>query len=536
MAYKNAKMLTEGSGWVFETDRLGAPFGAKYYDFMPDSLENADVVIMKVFSFFTNDPVLIINLTSFFLFFLIAMTAYYALRQMGVRNDIAVFGAVVFDFMYYHFTRLVNHFSLGAYEFVPLSILLCVWLWQDDQLLSFGKGFFRYKKNYLVILFALLIANNGIAYYPFFTCMFLGITGVSKAIKEKKWQPLAKMLSMIMSIVLFLLIALLPSLFYQIKNGFQLTMRTVGDSETYALKIVQLLVPYKDYGIDKLRDFHEQYYNSFPFTEAHMSYLGFVAGAGFLLLLFAVFYNWKKNEDYKKNLVRLLMELNLFAVLFATMGGFSSIFANFVTGLIRAVNRISIFLGFIGIAAFCILMTKFVKHKFIRFKKLKAVGYIVFIGLVVVGLRDQIPEDVIKDSAILYIQKDSDREFIRRIENQLPEGAMIYQLPYHPYPEGGTRYDMHDYHLLTGFLYSDTLRWSYGGGKGRKGDEWNQLISGMESSEMIRTLKEEGFAGLYVDRRAYSEEEFSGLYASLNECLGHEPICSQNSDLYFWKF
>lgn len=536
LAYKNAKMLTEESGWIFETDRLGAPFGVKYYDFMPDSLENADVVIMKIFSFFTKDPVLIVNLTVFFLFFLIAATSYYALRKMGVRNEIAIIGALVFDFMYYHFTRLISHFSLSAYEFVPLSILLCVWLWQDDRLFSFGKEFFRYKRNYIVILFALLIANNGIAYYPFFTCMFLGITGLSKAIKERKWQPLAKMFSMIMCIVIFLVTALLPSLIYQIQNGWYLTSRSVNDSEAYALKIIQLLTPYKGHGIQKLIDFQKEYYECFTMTEAYTSYLGFVAGAGFLLLLLAVFYNWKKNEDYKKNLVRLLMELNLFAVLFATMGGFSSIFANFVTGLIRAVNRVSIFIGFIGIAAFCILMTKFIEHNFIKFKKLKIVGYIAIICFVLVGLKDQIPEGTAGGSVTFSDHKNSDCEFIQRMEDELPEGAMIYQLPYHPYPEGGERRDMGDYHLLTGFLYSDTLRWSYGGSKGREEDKWNKSVSSMEYSEMIQTLKEKEFAGIYVDRRAYSEKRFDKLYASLNECLGHEPICSQNSDLYFWKF
>lgn len=536
LTYKNAKLLTGDSGWIFETDRLGAPFGAKYYDFMPDSLENADIVIMKGFSFFTDDPVLITNLTIFFLFFVIALTGYYALRQMGVRNDIAVFGALVFDFMYYHFTRLVSHFSLGAYEFVPLSILLCVWLWRDDRLFSFGKGFFRYKRNYIVLLFALLIANNGIAYYPFFTCMFLGITGVSKAIKERKWQPLGKMFSMIMSIVIFLVIALLPSLVYQIQNGSQLTTRSVGDSEAYALKIIQLLVPYKDYGIDKLQDFHEQYYKAFTLTEAHTSYLGFVAGGGFLLLLFAIFYNRNKHEDYRENVFLLLMELNIFAVLFATMGGFSSVFANFITGLIRAVNRISIFIGFIAVGAVCILMTRFLEREFVRFKKFKIIGYVAFVCFIMIGLKDQIPENVTGGAVTFTNYENSDREFVQEIESQLPERAMIYQLPYHPYPEGGQTYGMADYHLLTGFLYSDTLRWSYGGSKGRKGDKWNKSIGSMEYPEMIQALKEKGFAGIYVDKRAYEEAVFDDLKNSINVCLGYEPICSQNSDLYFWKF
>ena len=210
--YKNAKMLSEGSGWISETQRLGAPYGAEYHDFMPDALMNVDNLLIKFFGFFTDDIILNVNLTVFFLFFAIAGTAYYALRQMGVRNDFAIMGAVTFDFMYYHFMRMIAHFSLGAYEFVPLSVLLCVWLWKDEKLFVYGKEFFRYKKNYLVILFALLIANNGIAYYAFFTCMFLGITGISKTIKEKKFRYLAKMCGMIAPIIFFMALSLIPSM------------------------------------------------------------------------------------------------------------------------------------------------------------------------------------------------------------------------------------------------------------------------------------------------------------------------------------
>lgn len=43
--YKNAKMLSEGSGWISETQRLGAPYGAEYHDFMPDALMNIYNVI-----------------------------------------------------------------------------------------------------------------------------------------------------------------------------------------------------------------------------------------------------------------------------------------------------------------------------------------------------------------------------------------------------------------------------------------------------------------------------------------------------------
>lgn len=532
--YKNAKMLSDGSGWIHETDRLGAPFGAEYYDFMPDSLMNVDNLFLKFFSLFSKNPVTTVNMTVFFLFFLIALTAYYALRKFDVRNDFAIMGALIFDFMYYHFTRLTVHFSLSSYEFVPIAILLCVWFWQDARLLRFGREFMGYKKNYLVILFCFLIANNGIAYYPFFTCMFLMITGVSGVIKRKKVWPLTGVIKAVIFIVFFMLISLIPSIIYQVQNGANFTERLAQGAELYALKIFQLLVPYKDYGWGKLREVLAEYYASFTYTEAVGSYLGLMAGVGFLILLLGVFRNDRK-VDCKKNNFRLFVELNIFAVLFATAGGFSSIFANFVTSLIRGANRISIFIAFISIAAVCILISSYMKKRHKR-KWFKFVVYGVFVVGICISLFDQIPSDLRSQTDVFVQNQKSDMEFIQRIEEQLPEGSMIYQMPYHVYPEGGAVNSMQDYHLLIGFLYSDTLKWSYGGSGNREGDLWHRSVAQMDLKDTINTVKEKGFAGIYVDMRAYVGAEAEFLQNSINVELGHIPEISENGNLYFWKF
>ena len=107
-SYKHAKILMDGGKWNYETERLGAPFGAQYYDFMPDSLMNTEVFLLKIIGFFQKDPIIVVNIAVFFLFYVIAATAYYAMRQFGIRQDFAVIGAVVFDFSYYHFARLVE--------------------------------------------------------------------------------------------------------------------------------------------------------------------------------------------------------------------------------------------------------------------------------------------------------------------------------------------------------------------------------------------------------------------------------------------
>ena len=60
---------------------------------------------------------------------------------------------------------------------------------------------------------------------------------ISKAIKEKRLRPLAKMFGMIASVAVFMLISLVPCLVYQFRNGSLLTSRSVLDSELYAMKI-----------------------------------------------------------------------------------------------------------------------------------------------------------------------------------------------------------------------------------------------------------------------------------------------------------
>ena len=53
---------------------------------------------------------------------------------------------------------------------------------------------------------------------------------------------------------------------------------------------------------------------------------------------------------------------------------------------------------------------------------------------------------------------------------------------------------------------------------------------------MIVELKKKSFAGIYVDKRAYDEEGFVSLYASLKAELDCEPINSANGNLYFYEF
>ena len=146
------------------------------------------------------------------------------------------------------------------------------------------------------------------------------------------------------------------------------------------------------------------------------------------------------------------------------------------------------------------------------------------------------PEGYVPDYEGNYASYTSDDKFVSGIESMVEEGAMIYQLPYHKYPEGESVNNMGDYQLFAGFIHSDKLRFSYGSVKGRQGDEWNESVSKMDYPDMADELKKTGFAGIYIDRTAYVETEWKALEQELSDITGSTPYVSENGCLSFIKF
>ena len=58
----------------------------------------------------------------------------------------------------------------------------------------------------------------------------------------------------------------------------------------------------------------------------------------------------------------------------------------------------------------------------------------------------------------------------------------------------------------------------------------------MQPADMVTALKKAGFAGIYVDRRAYLADEIEQLESNLTEATGTKPVISDNGCLSFYKF
>jgi phosphoglycerol transferase len=134
----------------------------------------------------------------------------------------------------------------------------------------------------------------------------------------------------------------------------------------------------------------------------------------------------------------------------------------------------------------------------------------------------------------MQTQVASDADFVKRIEAAVPVNAMIFQLPYMPFPENVPIYKLYDYDHLLGYLHSHTLRWSYAAIRGRETDAWLKDVSGKSGDQLVNALVFAGFSGIYVDRFGYGDRGAS-LDSQLRQSLGVMPITSSDGRLFFFS-
>src|SRR5205807_10341962 len=144
--------------------------------------------------------------------------------------------------------------------------------------------------------------------------------------------------------------------------------------------------------------------------------------------------------------------LNGAALLLGTLGGFGSLFFVFVSAQIRSYNRISVFIAFFSLLAIALVLDRFWTRgaKTIRNRGLMTAG---FCALLMFGILDQTSRHYVPPYQAIKAEFESDDKFVKEIEALMPTGAMIFQLPYFPFPEHGPVQRMQDYDLFRGYLH-----------------------------------------------------------------------------------
>jgi hypothetical protein len=523
------------TGWVLDNPRLGAPFGLNLRDF--PFVDAFHFLALRALSVLVNEWGTLVNLYYVVSFPLTALASLYALRSFAVSTPTAVAVSLLFAFLPYHLhgERGMRHLFLTSYFAIPLVTTLLLRVASGRALFADaapgatrGRRFGR--RGITTSAIALLAASTRV-YYAFFACFLLLVAGgLAWSRGHRRSARSAAVLIALVSAVTLAQMA--PTALYSLRNGSNpaVANRSPGESEIFALKIAQLLLPIDGHRIPSLARLKDRYdLSAVLVNENGSASLGFIGSCGFLFLLLWAFYAGGRRHD---DPLTSLAVLNLSAVLLGTMGGFGSLFALLVSPQLRAWTRISIYVAFFSLAAVALLLDA-ARRRWPR--RLGGRGpFFVLLGLLVLaGVADQTSSELVPPYEDNQRTFRSDAEFVHRVEASLPQGAMVFQLPYVPFPENPPVHDMPDYDHLRGYLHSRALRWSYGAIKGRSADAWQRAVADQPAPELLRTLALAGFGGVYVNRWGYADGAQS-LEQDLAALVGRPTAVSGDAKLAFF--
>jgi hypothetical protein len=524
-------------GWYTTIPMVGAPHGLDFHDY--PMAEGLHFIFFQIAGILRMPVMLTINLYYILGYVLIALTSLYVFRALRLPLAPAIAACLLFAFMPHHWMRGESHLMLSSYYMIPLTVLVILWLAGGEEFVRRlpQDPWFRYRLTRRGAAAAVICALTGSAgiYYAVFGMVFLAIMALFRFARCPRLGQALNGLMPIAFIGSFLILNLSPSIVYWMRHGANnaVAARDPSEADVYGMKIVQLLLPIIDHRIPLLAHWKSTYLSV---TNSHVPNgdltvtLGIVAGFGFLCLVAWLFFG-QDDHTWGSQLLTQLSVLNMSAVLIATIGGFGSLFAFVVSPQIRAYHRVSIYIAFFSLLAVLILIRRMELWWF-RSENRARLLHFAAAAVMFAGLWDITPTGLAAPREVLA-SVESDRNFIRSIEADVPRGSMIYQLPYHPFPEYGDSNKMLDYDPFRGYLYSDHLRWSYGAMRGRPADEWQKQVASLPVSQMLITLAEAGFQGIYIDRNGYADgaDELIGRFGVL---LAVSPVRSADQRFVFF--
>ena len=512
--------LTPALGWPFY--QPPSPYEPNY-----DLIYDAFVAFVGLF---TQNTGIVFNLYVLAIPFANALAGYAVFRLAGVRRWLAFAFALTFGLCPYVQQRLAGHMMLAAVEFVPFSVLLCLWCAEDPTFARPGKGFLRNKRNWAALAMAWGIANNGAAYYPYFTCFFLCITALCLILRDRKLAAGVPCFVTIGEIVAWMIPDFFPMVLGMLAGvGSTLTngvYRSPIGADIYSLRISSLLLSPNGYGWDKLANWLQRYFRLLATDEGPMynenayGYLGIVGIFGFLALLVLLFHTrrWQAGRTSAPQLgdrLWLLARLNVAALLLASIASFGGLIG-IVLRFIRGYNRISPYIAFFALLAAAL----WAEHRLQNGKgRGKTVFAVALAAVLAYGYWEQQGLFAPKYEEVQTTWRQ-DAAFMQEVEAAAGQDAVLFQLPYMKNFENGSVQNMWDYTLLRGPLHSDTLRFSYGAGYGTENDTWYKATSELAPEAMVQELRAQGVAGIYLDLDGYAPQEQQQTLDALIEAAG----------------
>lgn len=557
------KVLHE-TGWVLTIPSLGAPGVASWHHNAAAQTSALHSVLMLLLSPFIKDPVKLQQTYYLLNFPLICATSYIACRLLGVARLLAFCVGMLFAFTTFRLDELVYAF-LANYFTVPLAIVAVIWIISGEfrALLEKTEGNLNRhslaaiggnKKFLLGLLFVALVAASD-GYYSFFTLLLLGFALLVRIIKGD-WRrpaslvPAGVYIATVLGVTLSLMAPLNAyknthlSEFYP--NGVEdpSLIKHPFEAEVYSSTLKMMIAPVQEHRIKPLGDLGKFMVKTSDGARKFENRRTFIPLGTLCTVLFVatllIFCVPSLRRDMlpgqsgdrlaARELSDSFLSLALFIFLCSIVGGVGTLVA-LVFPTIRAYERFPLFLIFLLYFWAAWLVTWKLRS---ANSGRKFAWLLLAVVVTVVALWDQIPRNVSKGSDQTRSKFLAERDFVKKVEAQLPSEAMVYQYPYSQYMRQNKYYGWGSFLHVRFYLHSSHLRWSNGGAKNSAADDWNLSVSELPLEKLSRDLEAVGFSGFMIDRGVLKDQEYDRVRSFFKE-NGYELMEDDVSKLGFVK-
>ena len=530
-------------------DDIGAPAGANWNDW--PLIEELLVVFYaglgRIFGLFGG-----LNVGTLIAHLLAVVTFYVVARSEACAPVWSFVGSLAYGLAPFIFAQSPFHITTEYVWHIPLFVPVWRWVSTEPGIRPGSRQFWS----------AVAVGVVTGLQSPYWTNIFCQLTLLGAAVmfwRNRSWPALKSALAVIGAAAAAFALMNLDTWTYKLANGPNpgALVREYKWLEIYGLKLVDLVIPPVAHRSNDFAAYAAAHRLGNPAAgippasplQDEGSYLGIVGILALGLLVWTAISDAVKG---RANDIPLAAWQVLWIMLCFSTGGLNAILGACGFTLFRAACRYSVVILAIVLMDAVRRLTAWEKDAAakasadtMRIGTLTAAA-----GLCLLILWDQVPRaPTPAQSAVIAKQVAADREFVGRMEESLPDKAMVFQLPVMEFPESGLP-GIPPYDHFRPYLYSHDLRFSFGSMKGRERERWQQavqqkLVEGAavdqqaqkirfkiaNVNQAVQELETLGFKAIYINRNGFPDRG-KGLEEALVE-LGFDtpPLRSAAGDL-----